>query len=119
MLFRVQEFLLGQPWAPWTDLLRVDILNMMGISMMAMGALCRVARTRTATVIASAAVSLAIALATPPLWTTLRPRWLPWPRSGAEMGDTLLSKTLALPIYPELTEEMQAAVVAAVAAAYD
>src|ERR1017187_8435663 len=24
LLFRVQEFALGQPWAPWTDLLRVD-----------------------------------------------------------------------------------------------
>ncbi len=79
MLFRVQEFILGQPWAPWTDLLRVDILNMMGLSMMAMGAVCRVARTRIATVAAAAGVALAIALATPPLWTTLRPRWLPWP----------------------------------------
>src|SRR5262249_46697396 len=27
LLFRVQEFLLGQPAAPWTDLLRVDVLN--------------------------------------------------------------------------------------------
>jgi uncharacterized membrane protein len=79
MLFRVQEFILGQPWAPWTDLLRVDILNMMGISMMAMGVLCRVARTRIATVFSAAGVALLIALATPPLWTTLRPRWLPWP----------------------------------------
>ena len=82
MLFRVQEFILGQPWAPWTDLLRVDILNMMGISMMAMGALCRVARTRTASVISSALGALAIAMATPPLWTTLRPfatAKLPWP----------------------------------------
>jgi fucose 4-O-acetylase-like acetyltransferase len=54
----------------------------MGISMMAMGALCRMARTRIATVISSAAVSLAIAMATPPLWTTLRPfatAKLPWP----------------------------------------
>ncbi|HEV8385892.1 MAG TPA: heparan-alpha-glucosaminide N-acetyltransferase domain-containing protein, partial [Candidatus Acidoferrales bacterium] len=57
----------------------VDILNMMGLSMMAMGALCRLARTRAATILSAAAVSFAIALATPPLWTTLRPRWLPWP----------------------------------------
>src|SRR5580693_8292877 len=27
LLFRLQEFLLGQPGAPWTDLLRVDVLN--------------------------------------------------------------------------------------------
>src|SRR5574341_448855 len=79
ILFRVQEFILGQPWAPWTDLLRVDILNMMGLSMMAMGVLCRQARTRAASVISAACVSLAIALATPPLWTTLQPHWLPWP----------------------------------------
>jgi len=79
MLFRVQEYVLGLPWAPWTDLLRVDILNMMGISMMAMGLLCRVVRTPAASALAAIGLSLAIALATPPLWTTLRPRWLPWP----------------------------------------
>jgi uncharacterized membrane protein len=33
LLFRVQEFVLGQPWAPWTDLLRVDILNSIGLSL--------------------------------------------------------------------------------------
>ncbi len=27
LLFRVQEFALGYPWSPWTDLLRVDVLN--------------------------------------------------------------------------------------------
>src|ERR1700730_1277558 len=27
LLFRVQEFILGQPKASWTDLFRVDILN--------------------------------------------------------------------------------------------
>jgi uncharacterized membrane protein len=32
LLFRVQEFVLGQPWAPWTDLLRVDVLNTIGFS---------------------------------------------------------------------------------------
>jgi fucose 4-O-acetylase-like acetyltransferase len=30
-------------------------------------------------VLASAAAALLISLATPPLWTTWRPRWLPWP----------------------------------------
>ena len=37
MLFRVQEFVLGQPYAPWTDLLRVDILNIIGIAIILMG----------------------------------------------------------------------------------
>ncbi len=78
LLFRVQEFVLGQPWAPWTDLLRVDVLNVIGISLMLMGAVNWLARTRAANVILAAAVALGISLATPPLWTTWRPRWLPW-----------------------------------------
>src|ERR1700690_524363 len=36
LLFRLQEFLLGQPWSPWTDLLRVDVLNVIGVSLMMM-----------------------------------------------------------------------------------
>src|SRR5260370_32792257 len=40
LLFRMQEFALGYPWAPWTDLLRVDVLNILGLSMMLMGVLC-------------------------------------------------------------------------------
>ena len=43
LLFRLQEYLLGLPWAPWTDLLRVDILNTIGFSMMLMGVMCRLA----------------------------------------------------------------------------
>ncbi len=94
LLFRVQEFLLGQPGAPWTDLLRVDILNMIGLSMVLMGLVCRgvaVAgnknaeaggspnlRLRATNIIVGAVVALSVAILTPPLWTTWRPRWLPW-----------------------------------------
>jgi len=78
LLFRVQEFLLGQPWAPWTDLFRVDVLNIIGLSMMFMGLACRLTRARATNTILAAAFALGIALATPPLWTTWRPRWLPW-----------------------------------------
>src|SRR5580658_4439347 len=42
-LFRLQEFLLGQPWSPWTDLLRVDVLNVIGLSLIMMGVACRIA----------------------------------------------------------------------------
>jgi uncharacterized membrane protein len=95
LLFRVQEFALGYPWSPWTDLLRVDILNMLGLSMMLMGVLCWVSATRDLAVSSSLAQSVAssrnrgilvglfaaalVALATPLLWTTHRPTRLPWP----------------------------------------
>jgi uncharacterized membrane protein len=78
LLFRAQEFILGQPWAPWTDLLRVDILNIIGLSIVFIGIVCRLAQTRAANAIWAAGAALGIALATPPLWTTWRPRWLPW-----------------------------------------
>jgi len=78
LLFRVQEFLLGWGWSPWTDLLRVDILNTIGASMMLMGVACRIARTRMASIWAAVAVTAGIALLTPPLWTTWAPKWLPW-----------------------------------------
>jgi len=78
LLFRLQEFLLGQPWAPWTDLLRVDVLNVIGISLMLMGAANWLVRRRAASVALAAAFAAAIAMATPPLWTTWRPRFLPW-----------------------------------------
>ena len=78
LLFRVQEFVLGQPWSPWTDLLRVDVLNVIGISLMLMGAANWMARNRAANSILAGALALGISLATPPLWTTWRPHWLPW-----------------------------------------
>lgn len=76
--FRLQEYLLGLPWAPWTDLLRVDILNTIGFSMILMGVVCWFARTRMANLVLAFAATAAIALATPPLYTTWRPSWLPW-----------------------------------------
>lgn len=89
LLFRVQEFALGYPGAPLTDLLRVDILNILGLSMMLMGVLCwlagdaatdaaGMARARKRSMAAAFLAAAVLALATPPLWTTLRPRFLPW-----------------------------------------
>jgi uncharacterized membrane protein len=40
LLFRVQEYVISWGWAPKSDLLRVDILNTIGLSMMLMGVLC-------------------------------------------------------------------------------
>jgi uncharacterized membrane protein len=85
VLFRVQEFALGYKWAPWTDLLRVDVLNILGLSMMLMGVLCWLASARNVdsasarTIVASLGTAVAVAMLTPPLWTTWRPKFLPWP----------------------------------------
>jgi hypothetical protein len=85
LLFRVQEFALGYPWSPWTDLLRVDVLNILGLSMMLMGVLCwaagsgDVAAARIRTLTAGLFAATVVAMSTPPLWTTYRPKFLPWP----------------------------------------
>ena len=86
LLFRVQEFVIALGWAPWSDLLRVDVLNTIGLSMMLMGVLCwlvlslqRGPRARLSLVLAGLGTALLISLLTPPLWTTWRLRWLPWP----------------------------------------
>jgi uncharacterized membrane protein len=100
LLFRLQEFILGYRWVPWTDLLRVDILNILGISMMLMGILCwlsaergapdpetsqdgalsqKIASSRNRAVAAALLAAAIVALATPGLWTIYRPHWLPWP----------------------------------------
>ena len=86
LLFRMQEYLVAWGWAPKSDLLRVDILNTIGASMMLMGILCwlvlavsRGPRTRLALTLAGVGTALLISLVSPPLWTTWRPSWLPWP----------------------------------------
>lgn len=78
LLFRVQEFALGQPWAPWTDLLRVDVLNVIGLSIIFMGLVCWISNSRMKNAALAAAASLGVAMATPPLWTNWQPKWLPW-----------------------------------------
>jgi uncharacterized membrane protein len=86
LLFRAQEFLIAWGWAPWSDLLRVDVLNTIGLSMMLMGLMCWIVAaldsapvTRLRLAGTAIGVALTISLLTPPLWTTWRPRWLPWP----------------------------------------
>jgi uncharacterized membrane protein len=102
VLFRVQEYVVSWGWAPKSDLLRVDVLNTIGLSMMLLGVMCWLVLgvtpsaglrpagqpgaaipsypiKRTALVLAAMGTALLISMATPPLWTTWRPTWLPWP----------------------------------------
>ena len=48
LLFRLQEFLIAWGWAPWSDLLRVDILNIIGLSMILMALTCGITLTACA-----------------------------------------------------------------------
>src|SRR3989441_6537993 len=93
LLFRVQEYLLGQPSAPWTDLLRVDVLNMIGLSMMLMALVCRLAagsgmhaaaasgggkpRSPPPALSAPAPAGAVVTLGTPPVWATWGPPPVP------------------------------------------
>ncbi len=108
LLFRVQEFALGYPWSPWTDLLRVDVLNILGLSMMLMGILCwatgngAVAAARMRSLVAGLFVAAVVALFTPPLWTTHRPRFLPWPLESYINGVHIFGKPQPwlFPLFP-------------------
>lgn len=86
LLFRVQEFALAYRYAPWSDLLRVDILNTIAISIMLMGVVCwfvtrwmRLGRIRLKLAASAGFVAAAIVLVTPLVWTRWRPSFLPWP----------------------------------------
>src|ERR1022692_1804309 len=109
LLFRLQEYLIAWGWAPLSDLLRVDVLNTIGLSMMLMGVLCwlvlavqRGAQTRLALVLASTGTASLISLLSPPLWTTWRPNWLPWPLESYINGVHNLATPQAwlFPIFP-------------------
>src|ERR1700756_5422339 len=85
LLFRGQEFVLGYPLSPWSDLLRVDVLNILGLSMMLMGVPCCLPASTTAVKASEKAirwnlvVAAGVAIPTPWLWTAYRPSWLPGP----------------------------------------
>jgi uncharacterized membrane protein len=108
LLFRLQEYVIAWGWAPFSDLLRVDILNTIGLSMMLMGLLCWLVlslgrmKPQTALILAAAATALLISLLTPPLWTTWRPDWLPWPLESYINGVHNLGTPQAwlFPVFP-------------------
>jgi uncharacterized membrane protein len=107
LLFRLQEYLIAFPWAPWTDVLRVDVLNTIGVSMMLMGLLCWGVlsfnrNSRGLLIWKAASTGLLISLLTPLLWTTWRPHWLPWPIESYVNGVHNLGTPQAwlFPIFP-------------------
>jgi uncharacterized membrane protein len=108
ILFRVQEYLLGIPISPWTDLLRVDVLNILGISMILLGILSWAAGSgageavRTRSLVLAVGTAAVIAMATPALWTTWRPRFLPWALESYVNGVHIFDKPQVwlFPVFP-------------------
>ena len=108
LLFRVQEYALGYKWVPWTDLLRVDVLNILGLSMIFMALLCwltsaeQISTARARSIFGALVVATAMAMLTPPLWTTHRPRFLPWPLESYINGVHNLSEPQhwLFPLFP-------------------
>jgi uncharacterized membrane protein len=133
LLLRLQEYLISWGWAPKSDLLRVDILNTIGLSMMLMGVLCwlvlsvsnrrgnmwgqpppavrpgearqeaaNMLRSHFALIFSAAMAALVISLLTPLLWTTWRPRFLPWPLESYINGVHNLGTPQAwlFPVFP-------------------
>src|SRR5262249_4062922 len=108
LLFRIQEYALAFGYAPWTDLFRVDVLNILGLSMILMGVLCffasaeSVTSARNRTIAASLAAATLVAMLTPPLWTTYRPKFLPWPLESFFNGFHIFNEPQSwlFPLFP-------------------
>ncbi len=106
ILFRLQEYVIAWGWAPWSDLLRVDILNEIGASLMLMGIVCwvfyRGKRSQVRISLIAAIIALTISLLSPLLWTSWRPDWLPWPLESYINGVHNLGQPQAwlFPVFP-------------------
>jgi hypothetical protein len=72
--FRLQLWIFAYPQSPWTDLLKVDILNCMAVAILSMAPLA--ALTTPQRVHAGVTVGLIIAAASP-LISLMPPEWLP------------------------------------------
>ena len=77
LLFRVQEYLIAFPWAPWTDLLRVDVLNCIGVSLVLIGLVLRISPAWPRMAVNAGLSSAAFSMLAPLVWTHHFTR-LPW-----------------------------------------
>jgi uncharacterized membrane protein len=102
MLFRLQQWAMGLGWSPWTDLLRVDILNTIGISLALAALVPLAARGLWQRVVLACGVAAGITLVTPPLWTTWKLDFLPWWLASYINGGHIerISRGWFFPIFP-------------------
>lgn len=107
LLFRIQEFAIGYKWVPWTDVFRVDVLNILGLSIMLMGIFVWIVgnsddKINSRQIAAGIFVAAVIAMLTPPVWTTHRLRFLPWPIESYLNGVHIFAEPQSwlFPIFP-------------------
>jgi acyltransferase len=106
LVFRVVDLGLWLPdvtrphW--WLDLMRVDVLNVIGVSLMMVGVLCMVAGTQFRAALAAAITAIFLVASTPLMWSTWRPTWLPWPLESYIDGvhNTGVPQAYLFPIFP-------------------
>ena len=101
LLFRLQEYVIAFPWAPWTDLLRVDVLNCIGVSLVMVGLLFYLSSTWRRMGLNAALASAAIVLLAPLVWNH-RFTALPWWMESYLNGVHNLGKPTSwlFPIFP-------------------
>lgn len=106
LIFRIVDLglWLPNPTTPnwWTDLMRVDVLNVIGISLMMVGALCWLIPSQTRAAWAAALAGAAIVITTPLVWSVWRPSFLPWPLESYFDGvhNTGTPQAYLFPIFP-------------------
>jgi len=106
LVFRIVDLGLWLPdvtqpnW--WTNLLRVDVLNVIGVSLMMVGALCRLAGTQARAAVGAALIGAFVVTTTPLVYSTWRPTWLPWPLESYFDGvhNTGVPQSYTFPIFP-------------------
>jgi uncharacterized membrane protein len=77
-LFRLEEFLQWVPYSKWRDLLRFDILNNIGISLILVGLLFAIIKNNRLRYWALALTTVVVALSSPAIWTSSAVNSLPW-----------------------------------------
>lgn len=75
-LFRIQLWLFSAGAAPWTDLLKVDVLNCMGVTMLLLSPLALLGKEQRLKVAATVGIGFA---ALSPLVSLMNTTWIPWP----------------------------------------
>jgi uncharacterized membrane protein len=77
-LFRLEEYLQWAPYSKWRDILRFDILNNIGISLILVGLIFALVKKEWLRYLALSLAATLVALAAPAVWSSPAINSLPW-----------------------------------------